>query len=263
MPGAMFAGSRSMRNRKLGAARIRSRPRWMPARSRPRSGRPCRTRAASGPPRRSPAGDRPGGRASREFSSRTALRTARAGRPADEHLAAARRVDRGAAPRTDRRSGRSPRPARRNTARSWCGQSRAAAAAGRLRAPSVCFTNDTPTSRVPAFTGTRTSSPASAVCMYTSHSGSPCVLPAKLSGAVMPLPSPPTVNRLMSAPSRRTSIWCGSPIPIRYRYNCRFSTTLMLYSPSSGKDSESPCRRATRTAAPRSPDRPGPAPWES
>ena len=43
----------------------------------------------------------------------------------------------------------------------------------------------------------------------------------------MPLPSPPTVNRLMSTPSRRTSIWCGSPIPIRYRYNCRFSTTLM------------------------------------
>ena len=30
-PAAMFAGSRSMRNRKLGAARMRSSPRWMPA----------------------------------------------------------------------------------------------------------------------------------------------------------------------------------------------------------------------------------------
>ena len=40
---------------------------------------------------------------------------------------------------------------------------------------------------------------------------------AKLSGAVLPWPSPPIVNRFSNAPSRRTSISFGSPMPIRYR----------------------------------------------
>ena len=31
--------------------------------------------------------------------------------------------------------------------------------------------------------------------MYSSNSGSPCVLPAKFSGVVIPFASPPTVNR--------------------------------------------------------------------
>src|SRR5690349_24332895 len=38
-----------------------------------------------------------------------------------------------------------------------------------------CRTNDTPTRCAPAVTGTLTVSPSSAVCIYTSHPGSPCV----------------------------------------------------------------------------------------
>ena len=85
----------------------------------------------------------------------------------------------------------------------------------RLRAPTAPLTNDTPTIRGPAWTGTRTSSPSSAVRMYTSHSGSPrSPGPVKLIGAGLPGASPPIVNRRNNSPSSRTSTCWGRPMPM-------------------------------------------------
>ena len=88
-PGCAVAGSRSMRNRKLGDARMRRSPRWMPA-----------SNAAFGATgavereqrldiaRRSPGRDRRVARAWTECVARTASSDARSGRPADEHRCA-------------------------------------------------------------------------------------------------------------------------------------------------------------------------------
>ena len=77
-----------------------------------------------------------------------------------------------------------------------------------LRIPSgshMLRTNDTPTVRGPASTGTRTSSRSSAVCRYASHSGAPRSAMVNVTGAGRPRSSPPTVKRFTSRPSIRTS----------------------------------------------------------
>ena len=74
-------------------------------------------------------------------------------------------------------------------------------------------TNETPTVRGPASTGTRTSRRSSACCRYVSHSGSPRSAIVNVTGAGRPRASPPTVNRLTSRPSIRTSSRCAEPMP--------------------------------------------------
>ena len=149
-----------------GAARIRRSPRWMPA-SKPPSARPaCRNRAASAPRRRSPAADRRGARASTGCVVAHASSATRASRrPADEDLPAARRVRR-AAPALY-----GP-PIEHGLDAGFAevqlvGRAREAALRRLQHAfgfPELAHERHADLVR-PAFTGTRTSRPASAVCM--------------------------------------------------------------------------------------------------
>ena len=134
--------------------------------------------------------------------------------PADEDLAAARRISRCGRTGTDRQSTRAPpRDCRGNTR--WSSvRIRFAAAAARLRVPRSARRTTRQLRAGRLSPRIRSSRCASAVCMYSSNSGSPCVLPAKFSGVVIPFASPPTVNRFKRTPSSRKSSWCGSPIPM-------------------------------------------------